>query len=101
MLGKLLVVCVALGLTSTITAALDTKTARADLSATEVANRNVVARGGLEAWRGVQSISESGKLGAGGNKRDPMPTVLPARGKGAGKQQIPASPRLAQEALHY
>lgn len=43
------------------------------LSATEIINRNVAARGGLEAWRAVQTLSLAGKLGAGGNRRATLP----------------------------
>ena len=98
MRGKLLAVTIALGLASTMAAALDTSGAPDKLSASEIAEKNVSARGGLQAWRAVQSISESGKLGAGGDNREHIPVVLPARGKEAGKQSLPASPRLAHEA---
>lgn len=98
MLGKLLAVTIALGFASTMAAALDTSGAPAKLSASEIAEKNVSARGGLQAWRAVQSISASGKLGAGGDNREHMPIVLPARGKEAGKQSLPAPPRLAHEA---
>jgi hypothetical protein len=43
--------------------------APAKLSAAEVITKNVAARGGLQAWRAVQTISLSGKTGAGGNQR--------------------------------
>jgi hypothetical protein len=43
--------------------------AQAKLSAAEVITKNVAARGGLEAWRAVQTMSLSGKTGAGGNQR--------------------------------
>jgi hypothetical protein len=97
MLGKLLVVSVALGV-GTLASALDTGGARANLSASEIADRNVAARGGLQAWRAVQTLSESGKLGAGGDNRQALPVILPARGKEAGKKPMPTSPRLAHEA---
>ena len=41
--------------------------APAKLSAAEIVDRNIVARGGLAKWRGVQTLSWSGKLDAGGN----------------------------------
>ena len=41
----------------------------AKLSAAEVITKNVAARGGLQAWRAVQTMSLSGKTGAGGNQR--------------------------------
>jgi outer membrane lipoprotein-sorting protein len=39
------------------------------LSATEIADKNVAARGGLQAWRAVQTLSLQGKMGVGGNQR--------------------------------
>src|ERR1700722_11176434 len=43
--------------------------AQAKFSAAEVITKNVAARGGLQAWRAVQTMSLSGKTGAGGNRR--------------------------------
>ena len=40
-------------------------------AARRIADRNAEARGGLEAWRGVQTLSMSGKLDAG-TRRDPL-----------------------------
>lgn len=34
----------------------------ATLSAAEIVSRNVAARGGLEAWRAIQTLSFSGKM---------------------------------------
>jgi hypothetical protein len=42
---------------------------QAKLSAAEIVTKNVAARGGLEAWRAVKTMSLSGKTGAGGNQR--------------------------------
>ena len=41
----------------------------AKLSAAEIVDKNVAARGGLQAWRAVKTMSLSGMLGAGGNQR--------------------------------
>jgi hypothetical protein len=56
--------------------AVDTPSARAGLSAAQIVDKNVAARGGLEAWRAVQTLSIEGKMGVGGNQRAvlPMPT---------------------------
>ena len=52
---------------SLVLAATDTKTPpAAKLTAAQIAEKNVAARGGLQAWRAVQSMSWSGKLDAGG-----------------------------------
>ena len=44
----------------------------AGLTAAQIVNKNVAARGGLKAWRAVQTITESGKMGAGGDQREPQ-----------------------------
>ncbi len=51
----------------------DTAPAEAKLSASEIVQRNVSARGGLQAWRAVQTIVLKGKLQAGGNNRPTIP----------------------------
>jgi hypothetical protein len=42
------------------------KTAHAGLTADQIVEKNVAARGGLQAWRAVQAVSWTGKLDAGG-----------------------------------
>ena len=49
--------------------AADTQSAPAGLSAAQIVDKNVAARGGLQAWRAVQTLSLEGKMGAGGNQR--------------------------------
>ena len=46
------------------------------LSAAEIAERNAQARGGLKAWRAVQSIQISGLLEAGGTNNAQLPYTL-------------------------
>src|SRR5215469_4258568 len=53
--------------------------AQAKLSAAEVITKNVAARGGLEAWRAVQTMSLSGTTGVGGNQRATL--QLPTQGQ--------------------
>jgi hypothetical protein len=53
--------------------------AHANLSAAQVITKNIAARGGLEAWRAVQTMSLSGKTGAGGNQRATL--QLPTQGQ--------------------
>lgn len=93
MLRKLMVVSVIVGFVVSTAMASDTASARANLSAAEIVDRNVLARGGLQAWREVQAISWSGKLGAGGNQRTTLP--MPTPGKQLGK--LPVTPRPAAE----
>src|SRR6516164_4402592 len=68
------------------------------LTAEQIVDRNVAARGGLQAWRAVKTMSLAGKLGAGGNQRATLQTdeqVALARRKG-GAPAMPSRP--AQEA---
>ena len=53
---------------------------QAGLSAAEIVNKNVTARGGLQAWRAVQTVTMSGKMEAGGNNRQALPTPGGRRG---------------------
>ena len=57
--------------------AADTPSAPARLSAAQIVDKNVTARGGLPAWRAVQTLSLQGKLGAGGNQRAVLHVPMP------------------------
>ena len=46
-----------------------TAAAQSSLTAAQIADRNVAARGGLQSWRSVQALAMSGKMEAGGNNR--------------------------------
>jgi hypothetical protein len=54
------------------------------LSAADIVAKNVAARGGLQAWRSVQALTLTGKLGAGGNQRATLPVPNPAGRRGQG-----------------
>lgn len=56
------------------------KTRQANLTAAQIVERNVAARGGLEGWRAVQSMSWSGKLDAGGGSLERSRRVAEGRG---------------------
>jgi outer membrane lipoprotein-sorting protein len=90
MIKKVLAVNIALLLAVSLAGAADTASTRENLSAAEIANRSVAARGGLQAWRAVQTISMEGKMGAGGNQRAPLPVPVP--GKQSAKLQVPSRP---------
>jgi hypothetical protein len=67
MLGKarfLLSFLLAAGFAQLLPAA-DSTPAAANLSATQIIERHVAARGGLAAWRGVQTLTATGKIDAG------------------------------------
>jgi len=61
----------------------------AKLSATDIAAKNVAARGGLQAWRAVQTMAMSGKMGAGGNQRAAQPIPVPGK---KGRLEMPKRP---------
>jgi outer membrane lipoprotein-sorting protein len=88
------VVGLALGFTGTILVA----ESASSLSAADIANKNVAARGGLKAWHAVQTISESGKMGAGGNQREPVVATPDVKRPGKPTSPLAASPRLKEEA---
>ena len=66
----------------------DEPSSAAKLTAEQVIEKNVAARGGLQAWRGVQTLSMSGKMDAGGNE---SPTRQ-AQGVRTGGVQLPKRP---------
>lgn len=69
------------------------------LTAAQIVSKNVAARGGEKAWHAVQTLTETGKMGAGGDNRQPSAAAIPAVNRpGKQQMQLPQSPRLAQEA---
>jgi outer membrane lipoprotein-sorting protein len=54
----------------------DSTTAPVDLTAAQIVERNISARGGLQAWRTVKTMSMSGKLDAGGKQKVQLPFLL-------------------------
>jgi hypothetical protein len=87
MLRKSLVICLSLGFVISLAAASNTSAPRAQLSAAEIVDKNVAARGGLQAWRAVQTLSLEGKLGAGGNQRSTLSAPMPGRRSGQKNSQ--------------
>jgi hypothetical protein len=80
MIGKSLgvfVVCASLALAISLAAAGVDTASQSKLSAAAIVDKNVAARGGLQAWRTVQTLSLAGKLGAGGNRRATLPVPVP------------------------
>jgi hypothetical protein len=95
MLRKTLIVGTIIVFTIPVASAANTDRSQTNLRASEIANRNVAARGGLEAWRAVQTLSWTGKLGAGGNQRTTLPVPISASGKNAAR--MPSDPRPKEE----
>jgi hypothetical protein len=56
------------------------KTAHASLTAAQIIEKNVAARGGLQAWRTVQAMSWTGKLDAGGGSLERSRKLLEGKG---------------------
>ncbi len=84
-----IVICASLALAISLYAAVDTPTG-ANLSATAIVDKNIAARGGLQAWRAVQTLSLAGKLGAGGNRRAAVQVPVPDQK--ANRQSLPSRP---------
>ena len=95
MFRKSLVICSSLAFAISL-ASGDTPPAGAKPSAAEIVDKNVAARGGLQAWRAVKTLSLSGKLGAGGNQRAALPVPMPG-GRKSNRQAMPPTPRAAEE----
>ena len=93
MFRQSLVICGSLAFAVSLAAAADVPPSpAAKLSAADIVNKNVAARGGLQAWRAVQTMSLEGKLGAGGNQRSALPTPPPVPGHKVIQQTLPTRP---------
>ena len=79
MFRKSLAVFIFMVFAGSLAAAPETAPLESKLTAAEVADRNVTARGGLQAWRAVQTMSYTGKMAAGGNRRATLPLPTPDR----------------------
>jgi len=67
------------------------RAAPAGLSAAEIVDKNVAARGGLQAWRAIQTMTLSGRLGSGGNQRSTLQVPNPAgQSRGTLKDLVPS-----------
>ena len=94
MYRKLLAICIPLGFAVSLTAADESPTSGAKLSAAQIVDKNVAARGGLQAWRAVQTMTLAGKLGAGGNQRATL--QVPSSGPVSASAGRPSRPVLPQ-----
>src|SRR5882724_13075415 len=74
---KTAIVVSLLALTMSFAFAVDAPTTAANLTAEQVAEKNIAARGGLQAWRAVQTVQMSGKMDAGGNERSASALRVP------------------------
>jgi hypothetical protein len=85
LLGLLVCLCFSRGL-----AAADSKLAAPSLNAAQVVEKHVAARGGLQAWRAVQTLSISGKMDAGSGDSAARSARLAAAGVGASAKRAHA-----------
>lgn len=92
MSGRTLLACILSALAVPLAIAADTAPAPAKLSVTEIVDKNVAARGGLRAWRAVQTLSMTGKMDAGGNGRPTPASPLPGK-----KVSLNSSPQRPKE----
>jgi hypothetical protein len=76
MLQKTLLPMTILLLAVPLAVVADSTPAPVALTATQIVEKNVAARGGLQAWRNVKTLSMSGKLDAGGRQKVQLPFVL-------------------------
>jgi hypothetical protein len=90
MFRKSLAICISLVFGVSLTAAGGETASQAKLSAAAIVEKNVAARGGLQARRGVQTMSMQGRLGAGGNRRATIPVPVPDQK--SSRQALPTRP---------
>lgn len=84
--ATLLMTCVSIPMVAG--AATETNGTTSGLTAAQIVERNVQARGGLTAWRAVHSLEMKGKMDAGGNNRPTIP--VPGVRKADAAPQRPA-----------
>src|SRR4029077_11859670 len=78
MLRNFLAVCICLTFAVSSAAVAGAAAAEAvSLTAAQIVDKNVAARGGLQAWRAIQTLSFQGKLGVGGNQRATLSVPMP------------------------
>ena len=88
MLQRFVIFCACLSVASIVATGTDISNAQRQLSVTQIVDRNVAARGGLQAWRNVDALTMSGKMDAGGNNRPTLPTP----GQKAVQRLVPQRP---------
>jgi hypothetical protein len=71
--------CIVLSLAIPLAMGADTQAAPAKPSAAQIVDKNLSARGGLAAWRAVQTMSMSGKMEAGGTQNMQLPFLIEMR----------------------
>jgi len=84
MLRKTLTILISMAFALSLKASPNTSPTAHTLSAEEIVAKNVAARGGLQAWRAVGTMTLKGKMGAGGNQRASLSVPVPGGRKAQG-----------------
>lgn len=93
MLRKTSTILIATAFALSIKAWPNTSPTAGKLSAEEIVAKNVAARGGLQAWRAVGTMTLKGKMGVGGNQRASLSVPVPGVRKAEnGLQGVRARP---------
>lgn len=71
----------------------ETKPSAPKLTAAEIVDKNVAARGGLTAWRSVHTLEMKGTMEAGGNQRSTLPVPGATKGMIKGVSVVPPRPK--------
>lgn len=71
----------------------ETKPTAPKLTAAEIVDKNVAARGGLAAWRAVHTMEMKGSMQAGGNQRATLPVPGTTKAMMKGVSVVPPRPK--------
>ena len=63
------------------------------LTAAEIVDKNVAARGGLAAWRAVHTMEMKGTMDAGGDHRSTLPVPVATKASMKGPNVVPPRPK--------
>ncbi len=96
MFRKSMTICIFLAFAALLAVAADKPASSDGLSAAQIVDKNVAARGGLQAWRGLQTLSMAGKMGVGGNQRAAL-AAPPTPNRGVERQGIILPQRRVEE----
>lgn len=97
MLRKTLAILISTAFALSLKAAPGTSPTVPKLSAAQIVDKNVAARGGLQGWRAVQTMTLTGKMGVGGNERAALSIPVPGAPNGKGNSLQGVRPRRVEE----
>lgn len=99
MFKKTVWLLLAAALPFTLVAGTDAPQTQSKLSAAAIVDQNVAARGGLQAWRNVQTLTMSGTMGAGGNQRATLNPATTEQSSRKGQQAVLPTRRVEEVRL--